>query len=89
MFDPIFTASKTSDGKLKIELATEINDLEIHYSFDNSFPDNFYPKYAGALTPPKDAVMLKVITYRGDKKMGRMIAMPISELQKRADNKRE
>ena len=89
MFDPIFTASKTTDGKLKIELATEINDLEIHYSFDNSFPDNFYPKYTGALTPPKDAVMLKVITYRGDKKMGRMIAMPISELQKRADNKRE
>jgi hexosaminidase len=89
MFDPIFTASKTSDGKLKIELATEINDLDIHYSFDNSFPDNFYPKYTGALTPPEDAVMLKVITYRGDKKMGRMIAMPISELQKRADNKRE
>jgi hexosaminidase len=89
MFDPIFTASKTSDGKLKIELATEINDLDIHYSFDNSFPDNFYPKYTEALTPPEDAVMLKVITYRGDKKMGRMIAMPISELQKRADNKRE
>ena len=27
--------------------------------------------------------MLKVITYRGDKPMGRMIAMPLSELRKR------
>jgi hexosaminidase len=89
MFDPIFTATKTSDGKLKIELATEINDLDIHYSFDNSFPDNYYPKYTEALTPPEDAVMLKVITYRGDKKMGRMIAMPISELNKRAGIKGE
>jgi hypothetical protein len=28
--------------------------------------------------------MLKVVTYRGDKKMGRIISMPISELKKRA-----
>jgi hexosaminidase len=61
--------------------------LQIHYSFDNSFPDNFYPTYTSPLTPPEDAVMLKVITYRRNKKMGRMISMPISELQKRADKK--
>jgi len=32
-------------------------------------------------------VMLKVVTYRGNKQMGRIISMPISELQKRADGK--
>jgi len=88
MFDPIFTASKDDSGKLKIELSTEIKDLQIHYSFDNSFPDNYYPTYTTALTPPEDAVMLKVVTYRGDKKMGRIISMPISELKKRADDKK-
>ena len=31
--------------------------------------------------------MLKVITYRGDQKVGRMIAMPIEELNKRAGKK--
>ena len=82
MYDPIFNVSKT-DSTLKIELSTEIKGLDIYYSFDNSFPDNFYPKYTSALTPPKDAVMLKVITYRGKQKMGRMISMPISELEKR------
>jgi hexosaminidase len=87
MYDPIFNVSKDDSGKLKITLSTEIKDLQIHYSFDNSFPDNFYPTYTSPLTPPEDAVMLKVITYRGNKKMGRMISMPISELQKRADTK--
>lgn len=87
MFDPIFTATKTDDDKLKIELSTEIKDLQIHYSFDNSFPDNYYPAYTSPLTPPEDAVMLNVVTYRGDKQMGRIISMPISELQKRADSK--
>lgn len=85
VYDPIFKVSRTADKKLKIELRTEVNGLDIYYSFDNTFPDNFYPKYAGPLTPPEDAVMLKVITYEGDKPVGRMIYMPISELNKRAD----
>jgi hexosaminidase len=88
VYDPIFKASKSADSTLKIELSTEIPDLDIYYSFDNSFPDRFYPKYTQALTPPKDAVMLKVITYRGKEPKGRMIAMPISELQTRAASKR-
>lgn len=83
MYDPIFNVSKDDSGHLKITLSTEIKGLDIHYSFDNSFPDNYYPAYTSPLTPPEDAVMLKVITYRGNKKMGRMISMPISELEKR------
>ena len=57
--------------------------------FDNSFPDNFYPKYTAPLLAPKEAVMLKLITYRGNKPMGRMIAMPLEELRKRAQGKEE
>jgi hexosaminidase len=83
MYDPIFKA-KNNKGQVQIELSTEIEGLDIYYSFDNSFPDNFYPKYTTTLVPPKDAVMLKVITYRGKKPVGRMIAMPLEEMQKRA-----
>jgi hexosaminidase len=89
MYDPIFTVTRTPDKQLKIELATEVHGLDIYYSFDNSFPDRFYPKYSGALVPPKDAVMLKVITYKGKDPVGRMISMPVEELQKRADRKGE
>jgi hexosaminidase len=88
VYDPIFEVSRTADKKLKIELSTEVEGLDIHYSFDNSFPDRFYPKYTTALVPPKDAVMLKVITYKDKKPVGRMIAMPIEELNKRADKKK-
>lgn len=87
VYDPIFKVNKTTDGQLKITLSTEVKDLDIHYSFDNSFPDNHYPTYTSPLTPPEDAVTLKVITYEGDKAVGRMIAMPIKELEKRADKK--
>lgn len=87
VYDPIFKVTRAADKKLKIELDTEVKSLDIHYSFDNSFPDQFYPKYTGPLTPPEDAVMLKVITYEGSKRVGRMISMPIEELNKRAEKK--
>jgi hexosaminidase len=88
MYDPIFKATN-NNGQLLIDLSTEIDGLDIYYSFDNSFPDNFYPKYTAAITPPKDAVMLKVITYRGNKPVGRIIAMPLDDLQKRAGIKKK
>ncbi|MBA3674085.1 MAG: family 20 glycosylhydrolase [Chitinophagaceae bacterium] len=87
VYDPIFTVRRTADKALRIELGKEVEWLDIYYSFDNTFPDHFSAKYTGALVPPKDAVMLKVITYKGKKPVGRMIAMPIEELKKRADKK--
>jgi hexosaminidase len=87
MYDPIITA-KSNKGKLQIELGTEIEGLDIYYSFDNSFPDRFYPKYTAALTPPKDAVMLKLVTYRGKELVGRMMAIPLEDLAKRAGLKK-
>lgn len=84
MYDPDFIATKTDKGELKIELKNEVNGLDIYYSFDNSYPDRFYPKYTQPLTVPKEATQIKVITYRGKEPVGRMISMPISELNKRA-----
>jgi len=87
VYDPIVNVSKAADGQLKIDLSTEIKSLDTYYTFDNSFPDRFYPKYTEALTPPKDAVMLRAITYKGDKPVGRMMTLMISDLKQRADKK--
>ncbi|MBS1974207.1 MAG: family 20 glycosylhydrolase, partial [Bacteroidetes bacterium] len=86
MFDPIFTAVKDGSvsDSLRIELSTEVKGLDIYYSFDNSHPDNFYPKYTGPLTVPKEAVMLKAIAYRNGKPIGRQLDMPVNELRRRA-----
>ncbi len=85
MYDPAFTSSFTADRRLRIELEKEANVLDIYYSFDNSFPDRFYPKYTAPLIAPKEAVMLKVVTYKGNKQVGRIIAMPLSEMIARAE----
>ena len=86
VYDPSFEVSKATGGQLKVDLSTELSGLDMYYSFDNSFPDKFYPKYTEALIVPKDAVNLKVITYRGKNPIGRMMTMPIAELKKRAGN---
>ena len=88
VYDPIFTVTKTSDSTVKVALSTEVEGLDIYYSFDNSYPDRFYPKYMAPLTPPKDAVMLKVVTYKGKKQVGRYNWMPVEELKKRAGLKK-
>jgi len=84
VYDPIFSVSRSADKQLMIELSTEVQGLDIYYSFDNSFPDRFYPKYTEKMTPPKDATTMRVITYKGKQPIGRMLSMPIDELSKRS-----
>ena len=84
MFDPIFTAKKDAQGKLVVELSTEVEGLDIHYTWDNAHPDQFYPKYEAPMDVPREASFLKVVTYRDGKPMGRQIDMPVKELEKRA-----
>jgi hexosaminidase len=88
VYDPIFTAKAMPDSSTQVELSTEVKGLDIRYTFDNSFPDQFYPKYTEPVIMPKDAAMLRVITYRGDKPIGRMITITADELKKRARNNR-
>ncbi len=84
MYDPIFKVTKKGSSQVVVEMSTEIEGLDIHYSFDNSFPDNFYPKYSTAVEVPKDAAAMKVITYRNGKPIGRMMVMTRAEMNKRA-----
>ncbi|MFT3702777.1 MAG: family 20 glycosylhydrolase [Agriterribacter sp.] len=84
IYDPIINAVKSDKNSITVDMSTEIPGLDIYYSFDNSFPDKFYPKYTAPVSVPKDAVTLKVITYRDGKVIGRLIAVPVTDLKKRA-----
>ena len=84
VYDPSFDAKLSPANQMIVELTNEIPGLDIYYSFDNSYPDRYYPKYTEPLLVPKDAVQLRVITYRGKTPVGRMITMPIAELTQRA-----
>ncbi len=84
IYDPIVSVSKKDSTTILVKLDTEIEGLSIHYSFDNSFPDNFYPAYKEQLTVPRDAATMKLITYRNNKPIGRIMVLMIAELKKRA-----
>ncbi|RZK50016.1 MAG: beta-N-acetylhexosaminidase [Pedobacter sp.] len=84
MYDPSFAVRRTADKLLQVTLKTEIEGLDIYYSFDNSAPDRFYPKYTEPLIVPVDAGVLKIVTYKGKQQVGRILHMPITELNKRA-----
>ncbi|MBI1782218.1 MAG: family 20 glycosylhydrolase [Sphingobacteriales bacterium] len=82
MYEPDVAAAINSKGELVVTLTPEIDGLNIHYSFDNTFPDNFYPVYSAPVTAPKDAVMMRIISYKNGKQVGRMITMPVDDLKK-------
>jgi hexosaminidase len=88
VYEPKFALSRNNQGVLQIAMEAEAPDVSIHYTFDNSFPDYYYPAYKQTLTPPKDAVMLRAVSYRGKKQMGRMISVLISDLEQRAGKKK-
>jgi len=87
MYDPVITPVLQRDNNVTVNLATEIPGLDIYYTFDNSFPDSHYPKYTEPLAIPKDAVMLRMITYRGKKAIGRLITVQVTDINQRAGKK--
>ncbi|MFM9020233.1 MAG: beta-N-acetylhexosaminidase [Sediminibacterium sp.] len=83
--DAIIDSRLSTDGRLQVELSTEVNGLQIYYSFDNTFPDHFYPAYQGGpLFPPQECSMMRVVTFRGKQQVGKMITITREELVKRA-----
>jgi hexosaminidase len=84
IFDPTIKVTKDPTGQPITELIPQISNLNIHYSWDNSPPDNFYSIYTKPLSVPKGASQLKLITYRGKEKKGRLMVIPVANLTKRA-----
>lgn len=84
MYDVIFEPSLDADGKLLIKLATELEGLDIYYTFEGANPDHHYPRYVKPLGVPLNAYEIRVVTYRDGKQIGKQINMPIAELKKRA-----
>jgi hexosaminidase len=83
MYDPIVSVQRDGEEYF-VTLTPEIDGLDIYTSFDASTPDNFYPKYTKAQLIPKDAEVMRIITYRGNKPIGRLMSIPVEDLKKRA-----
>lgn len=82
IYDPAVSVQKKGTDYY-VTLTPEIEGLDIYTSFDNSAPDRFYPKYREPLLIPKDAQLLRVITYRGKQEIGRQMSIKVEDLKKR------
>ncbi|SMC85925.1 beta-N-acetylhexosaminidase [Pedobacter nyackensis] len=83
-YDAIVSGVRGADKTLLINLSTEIEGLKIYYSFDDTDPDPYYPVYAGIpLSIPKGAQNIRVITYRNGVQVGRLMKIPVTELERR------
>jgi hexosaminidase len=81
----IITPLKDDDGKLVIHLDTEIDHLDIYYTFDNTYPDFHSAKYKRAekLNIPKDADTFSAVTYQNNEQVGRIITVSLKKLEER------
>ena len=82
-FDAIVKTT-LKDGKLMADITTEIADLDIFYTLNETFPDNYTPQYKTPIEIPEGPVSLKVMTYRKGKPVGKMVVLSREMLLKRA-----
>lgn len=83
IYDPILSVRTVKDTAVEVSMQTEVPNLNIHYSFDEFPPDNFYPEYKSPIVFPAGASTLRVQTYRQGKPIGRLMILPLAELKKR------
>jgi hexosaminidase len=84
-YDAIIEPSKDEQGNMVISLSAEIEGIEMYYTFNNTLPDHHSQLYKQRekLAIPSDADTFRVITYRNGKPVGRLITVPLADLEKR------
>ena len=84
-YDPIVSAKKDVSGNVVLNIETEVPDVAVYYAFDDTDPDQFYPKYLGQpISIPKGAKNIRMVSYRGQVQKSRIVRLPIAELKRRA-----
>ena len=82
VLDPIVGIEK--DGQnLKCSLSNSMADVDIYYTLDDSFPDEFSKKYTTPFSIPPGHMTLRIITYRKGQPLGRTLQIKREDLVKR------
>jgi hexosaminidase len=85
MYEPVVNVKRLPAGGYALDFDVEAPGVTVHYSFDHSYPDNFYPSYNGkSVVVPVDATVLRVVSYKSGRLVGRTMTISIADLKKRA-----
>jgi hexosaminidase len=83
-YNVIYTPVRNKDRSVSVKIGSEINGLDIYYSFDGTFPDPWYPKYNGeAVSFPVGATQITANTFRNGQPMGKPVTIKKEELTAR------
>jgi len=82
IYDPIIKVTRLGE-QLVVDITTEVEGLDIYYTLDNTIPNQYYPKYSAPITLPKDVDMVRFISYRNGKPIGKLISIKTEDLEKR------
>jgi hexosaminidase len=83
IYDAIVKVSE-NDGKMILNLDSEVPGLDIFYSVDGAMPSIYSPKYSGPVEIPDGPVTVRVVTYRDGKQLGHLITLNPEQLKMRA-----
>jgi hexosaminidase len=84
IYDPIVTTSLNTKGELYAHMEGEVDGLDFYYTIDESMPDEYSSQFKGPVFLPEDVTILRVISYRNGKSIGKMLNIPIASLKQRA-----
>jgi hexosaminidase len=88
-YNVIFSPVRNAGRDFSVKLSTEINGLDIYYTFDGTNPDAFYPKYQGQpIQFPMGSTQLNVVTYRNGKPIGKQVNIKKDDLATRLNARR-
>jgi hexosaminidase len=82
LYDAIVNV-KVKDGKVTLQLDSEIPGLDIYYTIDGAMPNKYAPKYSAPVELPEGPVTVRVVTYRNGKQIGHLITLKPEDLKKR------
>ena len=84
VYNPVIKPFTTSKGEVFIELASELNGVEVYYTFDNTIPDRHTARYREPLSIPRNATTLKAVVVRDGRALGKVVSVSAEELRTRA-----
>jgi hexosaminidase len=82
IYDPLITFS-LKNGSTIMEIEIEAPGLEVFYTFDDTMPDQFSPKYSQPVEIPSGPVTVRIISYRSGKPIGHLITINPADIKKR------
>lgn len=82
IYDAVINA-KGKEGKITLEMESEVPGLDIFYTLDGAMPGIYSPRYTKPVEVPEGPVTVRVATFRNGKQIGHLITLKPEDLKKR------